>query len=312
MHIRWIAFLAFAATLLGVTPAEAEPGAEPELGPWFYRFVDAQLRKIEGAERDGLVVALPDGGQLQLHRTAHNCTLVPKGECKAMVRRFLRAVGTLDVTAAEDDVSWAAAAPRLRVRLYDLHGHPEGRSLFEDAAHAETLPELLSVVMLDSPETTRSVSASELSDWGVSTEQALERARKNHSKDPRPVIERLGPPEVDLPALVVGSDDHYLSSYLIWLDTLLADEPTPAYGWAVVARSRDMIWLFRMDQLEHLVTGVDLVSRLLFGDEVLNPFSPTGFWLHDGVLERLDLRLDAESLRFAPSARMTELLTESD
>jgi len=280
----------------------AATAAEDEIPAYFFKFVDAQIRKAGLGERDGLTLAGPDGqGQINLERIARNCQVRTRGECKAEVRRFFEGLAELSL---DELPTWEEAAPRLRLRVYDLDGAPE--DYFVDTVRRPIAADLWLVVMLDSPRTTRAVSPSDLERWGQEAAAAFARARANHDAEPGADVIETGPPKADVAAKIM-TGGYYLTSLLAWPERYLGTED-PALGWIILAPNRGIVFGIRVDSVETLSVAVEVAHRLIESDEGPDKFSLSPFWWYGGQLERLLLLSQEGMVTMVASPRMRDRL----
>jgi|GEM_PF-4219262 len=288
--------------LLLLVPALGFAEAEPPR--YFYKFVDAELRKAKLPARDGLTVTLPNGGAVALDRIAGNCTKTRRAACRAEVRAFVAAMAQPAVDAPRT-LTWDEAKPKLRVRVYDRRvlQRPE---VLDATAGREIAPDLWATLMVDSPQTTRSATLEELEQWGVTAEAALDIAWAAHAADAVEVVD-VDTNDSPVPTRVLVSQDYYLSSALAWLDRYL--EPAPG-GWYVTAPVRGQIWCHRIDGVGGALEGIKRLSPLIASvrESEPDPFTDEVFWFHDGTLDRLELAPGPDGLVFTPTDRFTEVV----
>ncbi len=274
-------------------PHHASAWARPYFGPGelskFKAMVSAVLSDLGYSgfvfsDGDTLVTFVPDerglSAQAGLLNLASACHAGPSSSWPSLIRSHFETILS-SANGINTQATWDVARPQLKLRLYGPDYLPAGS---EGTLVVRNLdPELFVALVLDQPDTIRSVSRSELAVWGVTEEEAWAHALDNLRAE-RPHHSQQQMPGNGPVLGVLSGGSFFVASWLLLLDEIA---PTGApYGLIVAVPRRHNLIYHVIDKGPEFRDAVLALSQIAHGMHRDGPGSitPTIYWCkRDGL-----------------------------
>lgn len=251
---------------------------------------------------DGLLTfpAEPDSPQYGLTNLAQACHQEKPSKWQDMIKEHFAIIERTPLSPTTPP--FETVQDRILLRLVP----PEYAESATDAIYREDIPETLTMVVVDSPESVRSVSQAEAKEWGLTREQLFAMGLKN--------LKNLsfGEPEtIELGEgmnLLAVADDSFFTASLA-LDLKQHTKWLGQHGCLVGIPTRHMLLLYPIEDKD-VLTAIQLLPGLLTNLEREGPGSVTSaLYYFDGqTFEPISYSTADGSFSISPSRKFTQVM----
>lgn len=279
-------------------------GSRDDVPEWA-RFFDARAYRAfleaVGADlkRRGLMYEIDDGvveirrlgvapRKLGLLNLAQSCNLSDRAEWPGVVAAHFDLIVDADADAAFDD--FASVRSLVKLRLYP----PDYAEQGVDLVASRPIPETIAAVVLDLPQTIRTVTADNLAAWGRSCEEILDLALSN-VRDAEPPARQELPMEEGGTLTAYLGDDFYVATRALLLPE------AGRFGSLVAVPHRHALIVHEISD-RHVIHALQRMAVIAFGmfQEGPGSITPNVYWRRDGTFTLIPTKVTATSLTVTP------------
>ncbi|MGB1249136.1 MAG: hypothetical protein ACPG8W_00775 [Candidatus Promineifilaceae bacterium] len=262
---------------------------------------------IEATIQEGLITIPAGNHKLGLHNLAQLCFHSPEERWHTLIFSHLTRVLA---STAKDEILAQATAPyeevadKLAIRMWP-------KAILEatnasELVTREYIPDIISVLVYDNPESISTVGWSTIKNWDLSLDDIFERALANVKRDMPPKITKVQIEE-GAEVTVFLSENFFMTTHALFLDGF--EDCIGTFGSLVGIPHRHALLCFPIDD----VSVVNVLSNLVIAvhnmhGEGPGSISPFLYWYTGGEYIQLPHEIDDNQLTFLPPPEFIDLL----
>lgn len=262
--------------------------------------------QVEATVEDGLVTIPADSHKLGLQNLAQLCFHSPETRWRDIIYshfRRVRASSNEDEIIAQATASFDDIADLLAVRMWPKAMLEATNS--EELVTREYIPDVISVLVYDNPESISTVGWSTIKSWDLSLDEIFDRALANVKKE-TPKQTKI-PLEDGLEITVFLSESFFMTTHALFLDNF--KDCVGTYGTLVSIPHRHAMLCYPIDDS----TVIDVLSNLVIAtynmhNEGPGSISPYLYWYTGDEYVQLPYALDDNQMTFLPPPEFVDLL----
>ena len=262
---------------------------------------------IEATVEDGLITIPADNHKLGLQNLAQLCFHAPQEKWHQIVFRHfdrVRASSEEDQIRAQATATYDEIADKLAVRMW-----PKAMLEATNASELVTreyIPDVISVLVIDNPESISTVGWSTIKPWEMSLDAIFERALANVKASDRPKITKIEITE-GLELTVFLSDSFFMTTHALFLDSF--EECVGTFGTLIGIPHRHAMLCYPIND----VSVVSVLSNLVIAvysmhNEGPGSISPFLYWYTGDDYIQLPYAIDDNQMTFLPPPEFVDLL----
>lgn len=248
----------------------------------------------------GVVWTSPGEADMGLGNLAQVCHTAPRGEWPGLVRtHFDRLVAVAEATpfSGPDEARTAIKARLIDdAFLAEMPWEPATRRISEDLRIA---------LSYDLPTTVQIPAREKVLEWG-DEDELFELAIEHVRAEPGLELQRHAITDETAIWAMVG-DSFFTATHVLWADSF--DPPPSEHGTLAAVPNRHTVLAYPIRDFD-VIPAVGHLLSLAHELCATGPGSISDglYWLHEGTLERLDARIEAERVVFTPSDELVDVL----